>query len=164
MYLHEIEGLSPEQIAYVDESGIDHYLYRPYGWAPRGELVYDAISGKRYKRTSIVAAQIGKIIVAPMQYDATMNSTLFEAWFEQMLLPSLPPETVIVMDNASFHRKGVLTVLAEDKGYRLVFLPPYSPELSPIENFWAWLKRKLQAILPSSDSFDRALVDCFQGC
>lgn len=147
----------------MDESGIDHYLYRPYGWAPRGELVYDAIWGKKYRRTSIVAAQIDQTIIAPMQYGGTMDSTLFEAWFEQMLLPSLPPETVIVMDNASFHRKGRLTALTESKGYRLVFLPPYSPELNPIENFWAWLKRRLQSILPSSNSFDLALLDCFQG-
>ncbi len=57
-----------------------------------------------------------------------MNSTLFEKWFQEQLLSTLPKETVIVMDNAAFHRKKQLFSIAEENGYRLIFLPPYSPE------------------------------------
>ncbi len=65
------------------------------------------------------------------------------------------------MDNASFHRKSKLISIVEKESYAIIFLPPYSPELNPIENFWSWLKRHLRKILPNFDSFDNALFDCF---
>ena len=64
-----------------------------------------------------------------------MDSVLFETWFEDMLLPVLPLRTTIVMDNATFHRKQILVPFAEKIGHRIVFLPPYSLELNPIEHF-----------------------------
>ena len=93
-----------------------------------------------------------------------MDSSLFESWFEKQLLPALPPDTVVVMDNASFHRKAQLIPVAQKYGFRVIFLPPYSPELNPIENFWAWLKRYLRSALAYSQSFDLALFDAFQVC
>ena len=146
----------------MDECGIDTYLYREYGYAPRGQKVYGQISGHKYKRCGIVAAKMGDKILAPFQYSGTMNSTLFEYWFTQQLLPSLEKGTVIVMDNASFHSKKRLISAAQNAGCKLLFLPPYSPELNPIEKFWAWLKRQLRKILPFSSSFDDALVTSFQ--
>ena len=145
----------------MDETGIDEYLHREYGRAKRGEPVYSMVSGRKYKRTGIVAAQMGKKILSPLQYDGTMDSTLFEMWFEQLLLPALPKNSVITMDNASFHRKKLISI-AEKAGHRLIFLPPYSPELNPIENFWSWLKNHLRKILPNFLSFDDALCECFR--
>lgn len=97
-----------------------------------------------------------------MQYSGTMDSVLFEAWFEAFLLPELPKSSVIVMDNASFHRKGKLRPLAAKAGIQLIFLPPYSPEYNPIETFWAWLKRHLRKILHRFESFDDALYSAFK--
>ena len=91
-----------------------------------------------------------------------MNSVLFEFWFTDQLLPSLDKDTVIVMDNASFHSKAQLSSVAQKFGCQVVFLPPYSPDLNPIENFWAWLKVTLRRILPEFSSFDDALSAAFQ--
>ena len=124
--------------------------------------MYGQISGRKYKRCGIVAAKIEDKILAPFQYSGTMNSTLFEFWFTQQLLPSLEKGSVIVMDNASFHSKKRLMSAAQNAGCKLLFLPPYSPELNPIEKFWAWLKRFLRKILPSVASFDDALFAAFQ--
>jgi hypothetical protein len=115
----------------VDETGVDTYLHREYAYSPKGVAVYGMVSGHKYKRIGIVAAQMGKQIVAPLQYEGTMDRDLFELWFQQCLLPALPEASVIVMDNASFHRKKQLIPLAEEAGHRLIFLPPYSPELNP---------------------------------
>ena len=91
-----------------------------------------------------------------------MDSSLFEFWFSNQLLPSLDKGSVIVMDNASFHSKRRLISVAQNAGCKLLFLPPYSPELNPIEKFWAWLKRFLRKFLPFFSSFDDALFAAFQ--
>lgn len=145
----------------MDETGIDNYLYREYGYAPKGELLHARISGRKYARTGIVAAQMEQDVLAACRYDGTMNHELFEDWFENHLLQELPKGTVIVMDNASFHRKEPLYGLAEKYDCFLIFLPPYSPELNPIEHFWSWLKRTLRKILPKIQSFDNALFASF---
>lgn len=141
---------------------METYLYREYGYAPRGEKVYDCIKGRKYARVGIAAAQIGNRIIAPFEYTGTMNCELFETWFETVLLPALSEETVIVMDNASFHRKEKLYCLAEKHNRFVIFLPPYSPELNPIEHFWNWLKNTLRKTLPDFSSFDDALTSAFQ--
>lgn len=82
-YLKKIADVPKECIAYVDETGIDTYLYREYGYAPRGEAVKEKILGRKFQRTNIVAAKLGTHIVAPMQYHGITDSTLFEFWFEQ---------------------------------------------------------------------------------
>ena len=73
----------------MDESGIDTYLYREYGYAMRNQQVFGRIRGRKYQRRGIVTAQMGGRIVALFQYDGTMDSRLFEFWFSNQLLPSL---------------------------------------------------------------------------
>lgn len=146
----------------MDETGIQKFLHREYAYAPRGEKVYDRISGKKFRRTNIVAAKRGSHIIAPLQYDGTMNGVLFETWFERHLIPELPEYSVIVMDNASFHRKKKLYAIAETHHMILIFLPPYSPELNPIEKEWANLKRWLKYHLHRFDTLDNAISYYFQ--
>jgi Transposase and inactivated derivatives len=160
--LRLIANIPKDKIAYIDETGIDTYLYREHCYAPKGQKVIGHISGKKYHRVGIVAAKLGRRILAPLQYDGTMDSFLFETWFEQRLLPDLPTNSVIVMDNAAFHRKKLLISLAENRGHTIIFLPPYSPELNPIENFWAWLKAKLRKHLSDFNDFDDALCYTFK--
>ena len=137
-------------------------MYNEYAYAPRGEKVYERISGRKFKRTNIVAAKLNNTIVAPMQYSGTTDSTLFEYWFENHLIPDLPANKVIVMDNASFHRKSKLQEISQKYNRRLIFLPPYSPELNPIEKFWAWLKKFLRGNLRLFDTLDDAINYAFQ--
>lgn len=160
-YQGQISEIQKENIVYVDETGIDTYLYREYGRAQRGKKVYGKVSGRKFKRVGIVAGKCGKSIISPLQYSGTMDSRLFEYWFEHMLMRDVPKGTVIVMDNASFHRKKKLFQLAQSYNCRVIFLPPYSPDLNPIENFWSWLKSQLRKILPLYLSFDEALSACF---
>jgi len=97
-----------------------------------------------------------------MQYDTAMTGEFFEGWFEEILLPKLPQDAVIVMDNASFHRKNKLNEIAENHNITLIFLPPYSPELNPIEKFWANMKNFLRNFLCKFASLDDALSSFFQ--
>ena len=97
-----------------------------------------------------------------MQYNGTTDSTLSEFWFEQCLLPCLSEDTVIVMDNASFHRKDKLTEIAYRYNQHLIFLPPYSPELNPIEKLWANLKAYIKSNIYSSASIDDLIASFFK--
>ena len=167
-YLNKIADIPKEHIAYVDETGIDSYLYREYGYAPKGKAVNGKILGRKFQRTNIVAAKLGERIIAPMQYQGITDSTLFEFWFEKCLLPCLPKDTVIVMDNASFHRKQHLFKISQKYHHTLIFplifLPPYSPDLNPIEKFWAYLKSIIRNSIHSFDSLNSVISFAFQVC
>ena len=156
-----VESYPQYKLYYVDECGIEEYIHREYGYALKGVTIEGKVSGKKYKRTNIVAAKCCDKIVAPMLYSCTTDSVFFEHWFEYALLKAIPRYSVIILDNASFHRKSALIKLAQAKDCEVLFLPPYSPDLNPIEHFWAWLKSKLRKILPNYSCFDDAIMDCF---
>jgi transposase len=151
LFKRELEQLDPLRVYYMDESGIDRRLYREKGRAPRGEKLHQTISGKLRKRTSVTGAWKNSRLVAPMVFEGSCTSSLIDAYFEQVLLPELPPGSILVLDNASFHRASNAGELARIRGVSLMFLPVYSPDLNPIEHFWAVFKRALRAVLPSSN-------------
>ena len=86
-FLDILNSLKDLPIVYIDETGIDRYLYRPYARAPRGEKVYEKISGRRFERTSIVAGQVDGDFIAPMIYKDNMTIDFFVEWFKTQLLP-----------------------------------------------------------------------------
>lgn len=92
-------------------------------------------------RTSLLGGYLNNQLIAPMLFDGTCNSDVFNDWLEQMLLPNLVTGTILVMDNAAFHKSMQTKQLIEQAGCELLFLPPYSPDLNPIEKLWANIKR-----------------------
>ena len=161
-YKEQLKKIPKEKRIYVDEAGFDSYLYRKYARAPKGQKVHEAIKGNKYQRTSIVAGKRGHDIIAPLQYKGTMHGDFFETWFEKYLLPGVPEDGVIMLDNASFHRKTRLYEIAEKNKRKVIFLPPYSPELKSIEHFWHWLKKKTTDMLKFFPDLDNAIFAAFQ--
>jgi transposase len=149
-------------VVFVDESGLNRYYRRLYARAKRGVKVYDKKPGKRTKKTNIIAGLVygdsGKRHVAVHSYEHATNSEFFEDWFEWELLGEIPENTIIVMDNASFHRKEKLIEIAARYDSVVVFLPPYSPEFNPIEKSWAnfkqWLRYNLHRFLSIEFAID----------
>jgi hypothetical protein len=158
--LEQLSSYDEKSIVYIDESGIDSYVHRNFGRAARGELVIGEISGKRYARESFIAAQCGLQIMAPLCFQGTCDTGLFNFWVEKFLTPSLRPGQVVVMDNAAFHKSQETQMLIEAVGCTVLFLPPYSPDLNPIERFWANLKAKIRSFISDfptlSDAIDHA--------
>ena len=111
---------------YIDETGIQTQMYRQYARSKRGKRVNIRISGKRHTRIGLVAAQCEGALFAPRTYSGTMKASVFEKWFEDELLNCFPKGHVIIMDNASFHKKESLQNLAGKYPQTLVFLPPYT--------------------------------------
>ncbi len=162
-----ITSIGIVNIVYVDESGINQYYQRGYGRAKRGVRVNGTMSGRRLRRTNIIAALwyglMGKKHVAMQTYSHSTNSAFFEDWFEFELLAAIPELSLIIMDNASFHRKKQLCKIAERHGSIILFLPPYSPDFNPIEKSWANFKRWLQDNLKLFPNVDWAAMFYF-GC
>ena len=144
----------------MDETGIDKYLYRPNVRSPRGIKVYSKVRGKKFERLSIVAGKSGDHIVAPMVFSGTANSALFEHWFEEYFCPEISGN-IVVLDNATIHRKEKLFEIVKKHDVTLLFLPPYSPDLNKIEKFWSWIKEKLRSILSMFDNLMDAVCYCF---
>ena len=152
-YLETLEAFSDKQRCYVDESGFQLYYDREYGYAPRGEKVTGETSGMSFARTNLVAGQIGEQTVAAMYYEQSTNPAVFEVWFEGRLSPG----AVVILDNAQFHRKGELRKIASRYHVMVLFLPPCSPDLNPIQKLWANMKRWLKNNIRYYASFEDAL-------
>lgn len=156
-----IERIPKEQLIYIDESGIEQFLYRPYAWSPRGLAIQGPISGKRYARENFIAAKSGNKIFAPFCYKGTCDTSLFNAWVQKILVPELRPGQFVILDNATFHKSSQTKELIKSAGCKLVFLPPYSPDLNPIEKFWANFKRHVRAIASQFETLGQAIDYAF---
>lgn len=144
-------------IIYIDESGIDHNEIKNRSWSPVGKPTTSNQYGYRYKRTTLIAWVKGDMVLAPMRFDGSTNTEVFNIWITDCLCPELKPWDVVVLDNASFHKSEQTRLLIEDRGARLLYLPPYSPDLNPIENYWALLKRYVRKYNTSFDIFYQVL-------
>ena len=120
-------------------------MTRPYGRAPEGQRLVDAVPHGHWKTTTLIAALRSTGMTAPMVIDGAINGDLFCAYVGQVLVPELRAGDIVVMDNLSSHRRAEARQAIEAVGARVVFLPPYSPDFSPIENAFAKLKRLVRS-------------------
>lgn len=134
---HEQSG---DSIIYIDESGFAVDMPRTHGYAPRGERSLGTHDWQAKGRINVIGALQGSTLLTTCLCNASVDSATFHAWVTQQLLPVLPPQSVIVMDNATFHKRQDTQEAIESNGHRLRFLPSYSPDLNPIEHKWAQAK------------------------
>ena len=160
----EPETIDPRKIVYIDEAGIEDTLHRHYARAPRGEQVPADIKGHKTKRISVISGLLGKKLIAPWMFEGYTDAEVFNTWVEQVLLPELPPGYTVILDNASFHKSAKTRELIEGVGCTLFFLPPYSPDFNPIEQWWAILKAKIKATLPDIEKLEHAIENAVLSC
>lgn len=146
---------------YVDEAGADNTEDYAYGWCAASERFYAVKLGHRTQRISMIAAWCNRRVLAPLTFEGYCNTALVEAWVEQFLVPALKPGQVVVIDNASFHKSLTTRQLIEKAKCKLLFLPPYSPDLNKIEKFWARLKHHLRKTSHQFEDFWDAVDDAF---
>jgi transposase len=126
-------------------------LHREYGRAPRGQKIYQDVAGSRRGRTSILAAYDREKLVAPILFDGSCNSDVFNEWLEKYFLPTIQEGSVLIFDNASFHKSAETLEIIEKFNCELIFLPTYSPDLNPIEHKWPQLKTIVRKTLPYAE-------------
>jgi len=135
---------------YLDESGFAQSMPRLHGYSALGERCYGTHDWQAKGRVNVIGAIINMTFITLSLFSFNINSDVFYAWLTQDLLPKLQKDTVIVMDNASFHKRNDMFAAIEKEGCIAEFLPPYSPDLNPIEKKWAQAKsirRKLRCTI-----------------
>lgn len=113
---------------------------RTHGYALRGERCYGTHDWGAKGRTNAIGALLGAVLLTISLFECNVNTDVFTCWVVQDLLPKLPFKSVIIMDNATFHKGNLMKQAIEDAGHTLLYLPPYSPDLNPIERKWAQAK------------------------
>ena len=137
-------GFDPNRLVFIDETWAKTNMARTHGRCRRGKRLIGRVPGGHWKTTTFVAALRCDAITAPFVIDRPINATIFRAYVEQCLAPALRPGDIVVMDNLSSHKGQAVRQAIEARGARLVFLPPYSPDLNPIEMVFSKLKTLLR--------------------
>lgn len=119
-------------------------MVRRYGWGTRGERLVDAAPHGHWRTTTFVAGLRHDGIIAPLVLDGPMTGRAFRAYVEQFLAPALSPGDVVVMDNLAAHKVEGIREAITAAGASILYLPPYSPDLNPIEQVFAKLKALLR--------------------
>jgi len=136
--------MSPARLVFVDETGAATNMARRYGRSPRGGRLDGPIPHGHWKSTTLVGGLTANGFIAPYVLDGAMDGAIFRAWTEQMLAPELRPGDIVVMDNLAAHKVAGVREAIEAQGAELRYLPPYSPDLNPIEQAFAKLKTLLR--------------------
>ncbi len=134
----------PSQLVFLDECGSNIALTPLYARAPKGERAKGSVPRNRGKNTTLLASLSLEGIGASMIIEGAANAVAFEAYLQQILVPSLRVGQIVVMDNLSVHKGARIRQLIEEKGCQVLFLPAYSPDFSPIEEAFAKIKTFLR--------------------
>jgi transposase len=137
--------LDPARLVFVDETWASTNLTRTHGRCLIGQRLVMAVPHGHWQTTTFVAALRCDGLTAPTVVDGAMTGDLFVAYVEQQLVPTLKPGDIVVMDNLACHKRAGVRAAIEAAGCELRLLPPYSPDLNPIEKAFSKLKAKLRA-------------------
>jgi len=144
-----VGGIAPKRLVFIDECGVLTNMARLHGRSPRGERAHASVPCGTWKRVSVLGAIGSAGMIAALSLDAATDSASFAAYLEQVLLPELQtvkPDAVLVLDNLRPHKTAEVQAVLEGSGFAYRYLPPYSPDLSPIEPAWAKFKSELREV------------------
>jgi transposase len=135
----------------------------PYAYSQIGKRYYEAHPGHYTKRISMIGALRGKQFQAPFMFEGHCDTKTFELYIEEILIPTLKQKTTVIIDNASFHKSEKIKNLISAAGCNLIFLPPYSPDLNPIEKYWHKLKTIIRKIMrDAKDCLENAMISALK--
>ena len=136
--------IDPERLVFVDEMGTNTSLSPIYAWAPKGRRAHCSVPPNRGKNTTLLSSMSLSGMGPSLAVDGPTDREVFEAYVERVLAPTLRAGQVLVMDNLSVHKGERVRELIEHRGCQLLYLPPYSPDLNPIEEAFGKIKGLLR--------------------
>lgn len=142
--------INANKLIFVDESGANLRMANAYGRSEGGDRVKMPLPHDRGPQFSMIGAVSTTKIEAAMYGEWATNGEIFLTFIEKQLAPQLKPKHMVIMDNVKFHQQASIAKAIESTGAKVVFLPPYSPDFSPIENTWSKIKNTLRKLAPRS--------------
>lgn len=166
-WIHEQGLLDPAKLVFIDETSVNTNMVRLYGWGPSGARLVDHVPFGQWETLTFVSALRHDGMVAPMLIEGPMNGELFLAYVEQCLVPTLKPKDIVVVDNLGSHKVAGVAEAIGAAGATLRYLPPYSPDLNPIEmpfsKFKACLRKLAQRTIPGIRHGIRSFLSSLKG-
>ncbi len=144
MWIESLPTMDAEKLLFIDETWASTSMTRRYGRAPKGQRCVGSAPRGHWKTTTFIAALRHDRLTAPMVVDAPMDGEMFLAWVRQFLCPTLAQGDIVVLDNLSSHKVAEVRQAIAAAGAEVLYLPPYSPDLNPIERLFAKLKALLR--------------------
>jgi|SRR6185437_8360144 len=143
-FLQEVAEVDPEHLVFVDETGADTSMTRTHGRAPVGERVHGSVPGHWDSVTLICGLRLSGV-TAPLVFPGATDTPAFQSYVEQVLVPALRPDDVVIWDNLKPHKAPAVVAAVEHVGARVVPLPPSSPDFTPIEEMYSKVKGALRS-------------------
>jgi transposase len=137
-------GLDPDRLVFLDETWVKSNMTPSYGWGPTHQRVVEGVPHGHWKTITFIAALRSTGLFAPVVVDGAMNGEVFRAYVRQHLAPQLRPGDRVVMDNLPSHKVAGVVEAVRAVGAEVVYLPPYSPDLNPIEQVFAKAKSEIR--------------------
>jgi transposase len=137
-------GVDPRRLVFIDETWVKTNMAPLRGWGPRGQRLIGKAPHGRWRTLTFLAALRADRIEAPCVFDGPINGERFRGYVEQFLVPTLRPRDIVVLDNLGSHKGKAVRQAIRAAGAHRLFLPPYSPDLNPIEQLFAKLKHWLR--------------------
>ena len=159
-FLEKIHSTPLDKLIFLDESGVTTSMTRLYARCLGGRRIHEATPGSHWKIMTILGAMSTRGMIATMTIEEATDTEIFLAYLDHVLCPQLRPGDVVVMDNLSSHKVKGVRERIESAGAELLYLPPYSPDLNPIEKAWSKLKLLLRSVKArTKDVLDQAITD-----
>lgn len=163
IFREQMKNFDPFRLIFIDETGSNIAMTRRYARALQGKRAKDDVPGNKGKNITVIGALTIEGLQAVMTIDGSTTTPVFRAYTEQVLRPIIQPGDIVVMDNLRVHKDKLIKELIETAGAQIIFTPPYSPDMNPIEECWSKLKsvlRKMKA--RTRDALDRAVVKAME--
>jgi transposase len=154
-----LAAIDPKDLVFIDESGFSLSLYQHYGWAARKKRLFESVPFNRGRNLSVIGALDIEGMLCTRNKQGAMKREDVEAFLSEAVMPGLLPGSVIVLDNARIHHGGRIEQIVTDAGCSVFYLPPYSPDFSPIEPAWGWVKNRVRQRCPRDDKSRVAAVE-----
>lgn len=145
-YWQSVQGILAKDLIFIDEAGVNLAMTRRFARAPKGQRARGKRPNKRGQNVSMIGAISLTGIVTQLPILGALDGITFEAFIAQQLVPNLWKGACVILDNCTVHLGKDVEALIKAAGARLIYLPPYSPDFSPIENCWSKIKTRLRAI------------------
>jgi len=159
-FVAKIRATPSERLIFLDESGVTTAMTRLYARRPDGRRIHEATPGGHWKIMTILAAMRLGGITAAMTIEEATDGDIFLAYVEQVLCPTLAAGDIVIMDNLGAHKVKGVEELVQARDATVLYLPPYSPDLNPIEKAWAKIKQFLRSSCPrNTDALQQAISE-----